>query len=140
MLLCFCFVLCVKPLAICPPDCPEPPSVIAIIGGSIASVALIGILVLMLVKLLLYMKDLKEFKKFENEKKKGRWADVRSFLFFYFNCLQKIRSRNNHCQHFKNCSLYGNVYVVLCSEAPPFRFKSKYSDWTVLQYSNVGWS
>ncbi|KAE8299798.1 Integrin beta-2 Cell surface adhesion glycoproteins [Larimichthys crocea] len=62
-------------------DCPEPPSVIAIIGGSIASVALIGILVLMLVKLLLYMKDLKEFKKFENEKKKGRWADADNPLF-----------------------------------------------------------
>uniref|UniRef100_A0A8C2X7D2 Integrin beta n=1 Tax=Cyclopterus lumpus TaxID=8103 RepID=A0A8C2X7D2_CYCLU len=54
-------------------DCPEPPSVTAIIGGSIASVALIGILLLMLIKLLIYMKDLKEFRKFENEKKKSNF-------------------------------------------------------------------
>ncbi|XP_028993083.1 integrin beta-2 isoform X2 [Betta splendens] len=62
-------------------DCPEPPSIAAIIGGSIASVALIGILLLMLVKLLLYMKDLKEFRKFENEKKKSKWADGENPLF-----------------------------------------------------------
>uniref|UniRef100_A0A8C9Z108 Integrin beta n=1 Tax=Sander lucioperca TaxID=283035 RepID=A0A8C9Z108_SANLU len=61
-------------------ECPEPPSVAAIIGGSIAAVALIGILLLMLIKLLLYMKDLKEFRKFENEKKKAKWAD--NPLFF----------------------------------------------------------
>uniref|UniRef100_A0A7N6B1J1 Integrin beta n=1 Tax=Anabas testudineus TaxID=64144 RepID=A0A7N6B1J1_ANATE len=63
-------------------DCPEPPSVIAIIGGSIASVALIGIILLMLIKLLLYMKDLKEFRKFENEKKKSKWAEVRCFYYY----------------------------------------------------------
>ncbi|KAM6955825.1 integrin beta-2 [Lycodopsis pacificus] len=62
-------------------DCPEPPSIIAIIGGSIASVALIGILLLMLIKLLLYMKDLKEFRKFENEKKKSKWAEADNPLF-----------------------------------------------------------
>ncbi|XP_063743515.1 integrin beta-2 isoform X2 [Eleginops maclovinus] len=62
-------------------DCPEPPSVIAIIGGSIASVALIGILLLMLIKLLIYMKDVKEFKKFENEKKKSKWAEADNPLF-----------------------------------------------------------
>ncbi|XP_070770469.1 integrin beta-2 [Enoplosus armatus] len=62
-------------------DCPEPPSVIAIIGGSIASVALIGIVLLMIIKLLIYMKDLKEFKKFENEKKKSRWAEADNPLF-----------------------------------------------------------
>uniref|UniRef100_A0A8C4GUU9 Integrin beta n=1 Tax=Dicentrarchus labrax TaxID=13489 RepID=A0A8C4GUU9_DICLA len=62
-------------------DCPEPPSVVAIIGGSIASVALIGILLLMLIKLLLYMKDLKEFRKFENEKKKSKWAEADNPLF-----------------------------------------------------------
>lgn len=59
-----------------PPDCPEPPSVTAIIGGSIASVAVIGILLLMLIKLFIYMKDLKEYRKFENEKKKSKWAEV----------------------------------------------------------------
>ncbi|KAK5889496.1 hypothetical protein CesoFtcFv8_015496 [Champsocephalus esox] len=62
-------------------DCPKPPSVIAIIGGSIASVALIGILMLMLVKLLIYMKDIKEFRKFENEKKKSKWAEADNPLF-----------------------------------------------------------
>ncbi|XP_070831951.1 integrin beta-2 isoform X1 [Chaetodon trifascialis] len=62
-------------------DCPEPPNVTAIIGGSIASVALIGIVLLMLIKLLIYMKDLKEFRKFENEKKKSKWAEADNPLF-----------------------------------------------------------
>ncbi|XP_077436550.1 integrin beta-2 isoform X4 [Vanacampus margaritifer] len=62
-------------------ECPEPPSVVAIIGGSIASVALIGILLLMLIKLLIYMRDLKEFRKFENEKKKSKWAEADNPLF-----------------------------------------------------------
>ncbi|KAI3356614.1 hypothetical protein L3Q82_017821, partial [Scortum barcoo] len=62
-------------------DCPEPPSVTAIIGGSIASVALIGIVLLMLIKLFIYMRDLKEFKKFENEKKKSKWAEADNPLF-----------------------------------------------------------
>ncbi|XP_060944579.1 integrin beta-2 [Limanda limanda] len=61
--------------------CPDPPNVIAIIGGSIVSVALIGILVLMLIKLLFYMRDLKEFRKFENEKKKSQWAKADNPLF-----------------------------------------------------------
>lgn len=59
------------------PDCPEPPNVIAIIGGSLAGVALIGLLVLMLIKLLIHLQDLKEFRKFENEQKKSKWAKVR---------------------------------------------------------------
>ncbi|KAM9802180.1 integrin beta-2 isoform X3 [Syngnathus typhle] len=62
-------------------DCPEPPSVAAIIGGSIASVALIGIFLLMLIKLLIYVKDLKEFRKFENEKNKSKWAEADNPLF-----------------------------------------------------------
>ncbi|KAF7653863.1 hypothetical protein LDENG_00077630 [Lucifuga dentata] len=62
-------------------DCPEPPNVAAIIGGSIVSVALIGILILLLIKLLIYMNDLKEFRKFENEKKKSKWAEADNPLF-----------------------------------------------------------
>ncbi|XP_074551482.1 integrin beta-2 [Halichoeres trimaculatus] len=62
-------------------ECPEPPSVAPIIGGSVAAVALIGILLLMLLKLLIYFKDLKEFKKFENEKKKSKWAEADNPLF-----------------------------------------------------------
>ncbi|XP_012713602.1 integrin beta-2 [Fundulus heteroclitus] len=62
-------------------ECPEPPSVIAIIAGSIAAVALIGILLLMLIKLMIHMKDLKEFRKFENEKKKSKWANADNPLF-----------------------------------------------------------
>ncbi|XP_044073640.1 integrin beta-2 [Siniperca chuatsi] len=62
-------------------DCPEPPSVTAIIGGSIVSVALIGIILLMIIKLLIYIKDLKEWRKFENEKKKSKWAEADNPLF-----------------------------------------------------------
>ncbi|XP_061774561.1 integrin beta-2 [Nerophis ophidion] len=62
-------------------ECPEPPNVLAIIGGSIASVALIGIVLLLLIKLLIHMKDLKEFRKFENEKKKSKWAEADNPLF-----------------------------------------------------------
>ncbi|XP_008295050.1 integrin beta-2 isoform X1 [Stegastes partitus] len=62
-------------------DCPEPPSVTAIIAGSLAAVAFIGIILLMLIKLLIYMKDLKEFRKFENEKKKSKWAEADNPLF-----------------------------------------------------------
>ncbi|KAM4558258.1 integrin beta-2 [Odontesthes bonariensis] len=62
-------------------DCPEPPSVLAIIGGSVAAVALIGLLLLMLVKILIYMKDLKAWKKFENEKKRSKWAEADNPLF-----------------------------------------------------------
>uniref|UniRef100_A0A3Q1CZH3 Integrin beta n=1 Tax=Amphiprion ocellaris TaxID=80972 RepID=A0A3Q1CZH3_AMPOC len=62
-------------------DCPEPPSVIPIIAGSIAGVAVIGIVLLMLIKMLIYMKDLKEFRKFENEKKKSKWAEADNPLF-----------------------------------------------------------
>lgn len=62
-------------------DCPEPPSVIPIIAGSIAGVAVIGIILLMLIKMLIYMKDLKEFRKFENEKKKSKWAEADNPLF-----------------------------------------------------------
>ncbi|KAM9365076.1 integrin beta-2 [Pholidichthys leucotaenia] len=62
-------------------DCPEPPSVAAIIGGSVAGMVLIGLLLLLLIKLLIYMKDLKEFKKFENEKKKSKWAEADNPLF-----------------------------------------------------------
>nr|XP_046260095.1 integrin beta-2 [Scatophagus argus] len=62
-------------------ECPEPPNVKAIIGGSVVAVALIGIVLLMLIKLLIYMKDLKEFRKFENEKKKSKWADADNPLF-----------------------------------------------------------
>ncbi|KAM9804508.1 integrin beta-2 [Neosynchiropus ocellatus] len=62
-------------------ECPEPPSVAAIIGGSVAAVALIGIVLLLLIKLLIYMNDLKEFRKFENEKKKSKWAEADNPLF-----------------------------------------------------------
>lgn len=58
-------------------DCPQPPSIVAIIGGSIASVALIGLLFLILLKLIFYMKDLKQWREFEKEKKKSVWTKVR---------------------------------------------------------------
>ncbi|XP_047456513.1 integrin beta-2-like [Mugil cephalus] len=57
-------------------ECPEPPNVAAIIGGSVVRITFIGIVMLMLIKVLLYMKDLEEFKKFENEKKKSKWREA----------------------------------------------------------------
>ncbi|XP_024919680.1 integrin beta-2 [Cynoglossus semilaevis] len=62
-------------------DCPEPPNIIAIIGGSVAAVALIGILLLMVVKLLIYMKDLKEYRKFEKERAKSDWTKASNPLY-----------------------------------------------------------
>ncbi|XP_061578994.1 integrin beta-2 [Cololabis saira] len=62
-------------------ECPQPPSVAVIIGGSVAAVALIGIILLALIKLMIYMKDLKEFRRFENEKKKSNWANADNPIF-----------------------------------------------------------
>ncbi|XP_034042449.1 integrin beta-2 [Thalassophryne amazonica] len=62
-------------------DCPKPPSVATIIGGSLAGVALIGILLLMLIKLIIYIKDLKEYRKFETEQKRSKWADAINPMF-----------------------------------------------------------
>ncbi|XP_041858022.1 integrin beta-2 isoform X2 [Melanotaenia boesemani] len=62
-------------------ECPEPPSIATIIGGSLAGVALIGIVLLMILKLLIYLKDLKEFKKFDNERKRAKWAQANNPLF-----------------------------------------------------------
>ncbi|XP_036396613.1 integrin beta-2-like [Megalops cyprinoides] len=61
--------------------CPEPPNVIAIVGGTLAAVALIGLLLLLLIKGLLYMKDLKEFRRFENEKQRAKWSNADNPLF-----------------------------------------------------------
>lgn len=47
--------------------------------------AFIGIVILMLIKFLIYVKDLKEFRKFENEKKKSKWAEVRSLIWMHLN-------------------------------------------------------
>ncbi|XP_061082478.1 integrin beta-2 [Conger conger] len=62
-------------------ECPAPPNVAAIVGGTIAAVALIGLLLLLLIKALLYMKDLKEFRRFENEKQKAKWSKAENPLF-----------------------------------------------------------
>lgn len=62
-------------------ECPEPPNVAAIVGGTVAAVALIGLLLLLLIKALLYMKDLKEFRRFENEKRKAKWSNADNPLF-----------------------------------------------------------
>lgn len=79
-------------------DCPQPPSITAIIGGSIASVAFLGILLLMLIKLLIYMNDLKEYKKFEKEKKKSKWAEVRLFLLLFLFFFFILRSMSQQFQ------------------------------------------
>ena len=109
------FWICVKAswFITLPPDCPEPPNVIAIIGGSIVSVALIGILVLMLIKLLFYMRDLKEFKKFENEKKKSQWAKVRHFFI-----TANTTRINHHLGILRCCYLvwtyFAEAHLIFC--------------------------
>ncbi|KAJ8349659.1 hypothetical protein SKAU_G00247890 [Synaphobranchus kaupii] len=62
-------------------ECPEPPNLAVIVGGTVAGVALIGLLLLLLIKALLYMKDLKEFRRFENEKKRAKWNTADNPLF-----------------------------------------------------------
>uniref|UniRef100_A0A8C9T726 Integrin beta n=1 Tax=Scleropages formosus TaxID=113540 RepID=A0A8C9T726_SCLFO len=62
-------------------ECPKPPDLAAIIGGSFAGVALIGLLLLLILKGIIHMKDLKEFRRFENEKKKAKWTNADNPLF-----------------------------------------------------------
>lgn len=111
-------------------DCPEPPSVTAIIGGSIAGVALIGILLLLIIKFLIYMKDMKEFKKFENEKKKSKWAEADNPLFqnatttvtnptftgeWVFTLQQSIHTANTAVERVQCKPVYLNYVMLICN-------------------------
>lgn len=70
-----------------PSDCPKPPSIAAIIGGSVVAVAVIGFLLLLLIKLVIYVNDLKEYRKFEREREKSKWPEVRWFISVSFLCI-----------------------------------------------------
>ncbi|XP_025905051.1 integrin beta-2 [Nothoprocta perdicaria] len=62
-------------------ECPEPPNVALIVGGSIAGVALIGLLLLLIWKLLTELFDRREYRRFEKEKSKAKWNDADNPLF-----------------------------------------------------------
>ncbi|XP_028663148.1 integrin beta-2 [Erpetoichthys calabaricus] len=62
-------------------ECVEPPSISAIVGGTVAGVALIGLLLLLLWKAVTHYQDLKEFRKFEKEKQKAKWNNADNPLF-----------------------------------------------------------
>ncbi|XP_029462028.1 integrin beta-2 isoform X2 [Rhinatrema bivittatum] len=56
-------------------ECPQPPNVAAIVGGTIAGVALIGLLLLLTWKLVTELIDRREYSRFEKEKAKAKWSD-----------------------------------------------------------------
>ncbi|NWI14815.1 ITB2 protein, partial [Crypturellus soui] len=62
-------------------ECPEPPNVALIVGGSIAGVALIGLVLLLIWKLLTELFDRREYRRFEKEKSKAKWNDADNPLF-----------------------------------------------------------
>ncbi|XP_061463592.1 integrin beta-2 [Rhineura floridana] len=62
-------------------ECPAPPNIAAIVGGTIAGVALIGLLLLLIWKLLTELIDRKEYHRFEKEKSKAKWNDADNPLF-----------------------------------------------------------
>ncbi|XP_062971998.1 integrin beta-2 [Elgaria multicarinata webbii] len=62
-------------------ECPVPPNVAAIVGGTIAGVALIGLLLLMIWRLLTELIDRREYRRFEKEKSKAKWNDADNPLF-----------------------------------------------------------
>ncbi|KAF7243710.1 Integrin beta-2 [Varanus komodoensis] len=62
-------------------ECPVPPNVAAIVGGTIAGVALIGLILLLIWRLLTELIDRREYHRFEKEKSKAKWNDADNPLF-----------------------------------------------------------
>ncbi|XP_026534756.1 integrin beta-2 [Notechis scutatus] len=62
-------------------ECPEPPNIAAIVGGTIAGVALIGLLLLLAWRLVAELIDRKEYQRFEKEKSKAKWNEADNPLF-----------------------------------------------------------
>ncbi|NWX16072.1 ITB2 protein, partial [Aegotheles bennettii] len=62
-------------------ECPEPPNIALIVGGTIAGVALIGLLLLLIWRLLTELFDRREYRRFEKEKAKAKWNDADNPLF-----------------------------------------------------------
>lgn len=60
-----------------PAECPEPPNIALIVGGTVAGVALIGLVLLLIWRLLTELFDRREYRRFEKEKSKAKWNDVR---------------------------------------------------------------
>nr|XP_025035663.1 integrin beta-2 [Pelodiscus sinensis] len=62
-------------------ECPQPPNIVAIVGGTIAGVALIGLLLLVMWRLVMEALDRREYRRFEKEKSKAKWNDADNPLF-----------------------------------------------------------
>ncbi|XP_009074860.1 PREDICTED: integrin beta-2 [Acanthisitta chloris] len=62
-------------------ECPKPPNVALIVGGTVAGVVLIGLVVLLIWRLLAELFDRREFRRFEKEKSKAKWNDADNPLF-----------------------------------------------------------
>uniref|UniRef100_A0A8D0GQD8 Integrin beta n=1 Tax=Sphenodon punctatus TaxID=8508 RepID=A0A8D0GQD8_SPHPU len=62
-------------------ECPQPPNVAAIVGGTIAGVALIGLLLLLIWRFVTELIDRREYRRFETERSKAKWNDADNPLF-----------------------------------------------------------
>ncbi|XP_074857627.1 integrin beta-2 isoform X2 [Carettochelys insculpta] len=62
-------------------ECPQPPNIAAIVGGTVAGVALIGLLLLVIWRLVVEALDRREYHRFEKEKSKAKWNDADNPLF-----------------------------------------------------------
>ncbi|KAM3853530.1 integrin beta-2 [Vipera latastei] len=62
-------------------ECPQPPNIAAIVGGTIAGVALIGLLLLVAWRLVAELIDRREYHRFEKEKSKAKWNEADNPLF-----------------------------------------------------------
>ncbi|KFU84324.1 Integrin beta-2, partial [Chaetura pelagica] len=62
-------------------ECPEPPNIALIVGGTVAAVALIGLVLLLIWRLLTELFDRREYRRFEKEKSKAKWNDADNPLF-----------------------------------------------------------
>ncbi|TRZ23235.1 hypothetical protein HGM15179_003871 [Zosterops borbonicus] len=62
-------------------ECPKPPSVSLIVGGTVAGVFLIGAVILVAWRVLMELLDRREYRRFEKEKSKAKWNDADNPLF-----------------------------------------------------------
>lgn len=62
-------------------ECPQPPNIPLIVGGTVAGVFLIGVLVLLAWRFLMELLDRREYRRFEKEKMRAKWNDADNPLF-----------------------------------------------------------
>ncbi|NWR38383.1 ITB2 protein, partial [Tachuris rubrigastra] len=62
-------------------ECPEPPNIALIVGGTIAGVVLIGLVILLIWRCLTELFDRREYRRFEKEKSKAKWNEADNPLF-----------------------------------------------------------